>query len=178
MVLATQNPIEHEGTYPLPEAQLDRFIFEIRLDYPSAEEEREIVTRTTAPGTVELEKILDAAKILELQRLVRRVPAAPSVIGEAVDLVRRSRRGDPDAPETVRQWVEWGAGPRASQFLVLAAKARAIMRGSYAASVADVRAVAPSTLRHRIILNYRGLAEGIGPDDVVTDLLNHRGPIR
>ena len=169
-VLATQNPIELEGTYPLPEAQLDRFMFNVLVDYPNAEEEERIVATTTSAYEAKLERVLGAADILELQRLIRRVPVADHVVRYAVRLARATR-GREGAPEFVKQWVSWGAGPRASQFLVLGAKTRAVLLGRYAPGIEDVRAVAPSVLRHRIITNFTAEAEGIRPERIIEDLL-------
>jgi MoxR-like ATPase len=175
-VLATQNPIEQEGTYPLPEAQLDRFMFNIGINYPPYEQEVEIVAATTSSYHPVLKKVIDARKILEIQDLVRRVPASSHVIGYAVRLLRATRPKESDALAWVKEWVDWGAGPRASQHLILAAKARAIMRGGYVASVEDVRAVVPSILRHRIITNFKAQAEGITPLDIVGRLLTEVKP--
>jgi MoxR-like ATPase len=170
-VLATQNPIEQEGTYPLPEAQLDRFMFNVEINYPTPDQEMEIVASTTSSYEPSLGKVINAQKILELQDLVRRVPASSHVIGYAVKLVRASRPKEAEALAFAKDWVEWGAGPRASQHLILAAKARAIMDGRYVASEADVKAVAPSILRHRIITNFKAQAEGITSLDVIGHLL-------
>ncbi len=175
-VLATQNPIEQEGTYPLPEAQLDRFMFNIGMDYPPFAEEVEIVARTTSPSHSELRKVLNGPKILEMQELVRRVPASSFVMEYAVKLVRSSRPQEPQAPPFVKDWVDWGAGPRGSQQLIMASKARAILHGRYVASINDVQAVAPSTLRHRIICNFRAQAEGIGSMDTIGRLLEEIKP--
>ena len=172
-VLATQNPIEQEGTYPLPEAQLDRFMFEIRIDYPSKQEEIEIVRATTALDDVELKPVLNAAQALEIQKVVRKIPVSEAVVGYAVDLATASRPKSENAPDFVKQWVRWGAGPRASQYLILAAKARAALRGNFSASSADVQAVAPLVLRHRIVTNFHAESEGIGPDEIVKRLLEH-----
>jgi MoxR-like ATPase len=172
-VLATQNPIEQEGTYPLPEAQLDRFMFEIRLDYPSKDEEVEIVRMTTVFNEAELRVVLNAAQVLEIQKVVRKIPAGEAVIRYAVELASASRPGNAEAPEFVKQWVRWGAGPRASQYLILAAKARAAIRGSFAASRADVAAVAPLVLRHRIVTNFHAESEGITTAEIVGRLLEH-----
>ncbi len=177
-VLATQNPIEQEGTYPLPEAALDRFLFLIRVEYPDAAEEAEILRRTTGSAPPAIERVLDAEQLLELQKLVRAVPAADSVLDHAVALARASRPDDPTAPAFVRQWVTWGAGPRASQNMVLAAKARALLQGRFHVSADDVRAVAPSVLRHRVLTNFAAEAEGIRPDDVVARLLEAVEPNR
>jgi MoxR-like ATPase len=169
-VLATQNPIELEGTYPLPEAQLDRFMFNVRVDYPSQAEEEQIVSSTTSSYVPQLERVLDGHAIIELQQLVRRVPVTDHVVRYAVRLARATRGGD-DAPPFVRQWVSWGAGPRASQYLVLGAKTRAVLHGRYAPGIEDVRAVAPSVLRHRVVTNFTAEAEGVKPDRIVADLV-------
>ena len=170
-VLATQNPIEQEGTYPLPEAQLDRFMFNISIDYPPLDQEMEIVATTTSSYHPVLNKVVNGQKITEMQELVRRVPVSEHVIRYAVTLARASRPAQEEGLPFVREWVEWGAGPRASQYLILAAKARAIMNDGYVASVEDVKAVAPSILRHRIITNFRAQAEGITSLRVVERLL-------
>jgi MoxR-like ATPase len=170
-VLATQNPIEQEGTYPLPEAQLDRFMFSIHLDYPSFEEEVQVVGATTAADLSAATPVLDAARILEFQRLVRRVPAASPVIEYAVRLAQSSRPAAAGAPKFVRDYVSWGAGPRASQYLVLGAKARALLAGRFAAAVEDVRALAPAVLQHRILANFTAEAEGVSSLDIVRRLL-------
>jgi MoxR-like ATPase len=169
-VLATQNPIELEGTYPLPEAQLDRFMFNVRVDYPNEEEEQRIVATTTSSYEAKLEHVLSGKDIIELQKLVRRVPVADHVVRYAVRLARATRGGD-DAPEFVKQWVSWGAGPRASQYLVLGAKTRAVLMGRFAPGIEDVRAVAESVLRHRIITNFTAEAEGVKPERIIADLL-------
>ena len=160
-VLATQNPIENEGTYSLPEAQLDRFRFELRLDYPSREDEELIVARTTGSEHGVVKPVLSGEQLLELQRLVRRLPAAPTIVRYAVDLVRSSRPGDPTSSAEVRKYVSYGAGPRASQYLILGAKARAAMDGRAAPDIADVKSVAASVLRHRLVLNFQAEADGI-----------------
>ncbi len=170
-VLATQNPIEQEGTYPLPEAQLDRFMFHIGVDYPSYDEEVAIVLNSTSAYEPQLQRVLSASKILHLQDLVRRVPATPSVVGYAVRLAQSSRPEHPDAPDFIKAWVNWGAGPRASQYLILGAKARAIMHGRFAASVDDIRALAPSVLRHRILTNFNAEAEGVTSMTIIERLL-------
>jgi MoxR-like ATPase len=171
LVFATQNPIEQEGTYPLPEAQLDRFMFQVDVAYPTESEEEEIVRQETSSYAPDLSSVLSPQRILQLQQLVLRVPAADHVIKYAVSLARRTRPGEASAPEFVRQYVSWGAGPRASKYLVLAGKARAILDGRYAVSVEDVQALARPTLQHRIILNYRAEAEGVRSADVVDRLL-------
>jgi MoxR-like ATPase len=161
-VLATQNPIELEGTYPLPEAQLDRFMYNVRVDYPTQSEEEKIVATTTSAYEAKLERVLGAADILQLQKLIRRVPVSEHVVRYAVRLARATRGGPHDGvPDFVRQWVSWGAGPRASQFLVLGAKTRAVLLGRYAPGIEDVKAVAPSVLRHRFVTNFTAEAEGI-----------------
>jgi MoxR-like ATPase len=170
-VLATQNPIEQEGTYPLPEAQLDRFMFNVSIDYPPLDQEMEIVASTTSSHQPVLGKVIKAEKIIRMQEFVRRVPVSSHVIRYAVLLARASRPKGDEALPFVKEWVEWGAGPRASQYLILAAKARAIMNGGYVASVEDVRALAPSILRHRIITNFKAQAEGIGSLKVIERLL-------
>ncbi len=175
-VLATQNPIEQEGTYPLPEAQLDRFMFNIFVDYPTAEEEEKIVEETTSAYHAELECVLDAAEILRLQELVRRVPVSQDLISYAVRLVRATRPTTPDAPQFVKDWISWGAGPRASQYLILGAKTRAILRGRYTPVVEDVRAVARATLRHRIVTNFTAEADGVDPVQIVDRLVEHVRP--
>jgi len=169
-VLATQNPIEFEGTYPLPEAQLDRFMFHISVGYPTEVEEERIVTTTTSAYTAEAKPVLSVQRILELQRLVRRIPVADHVVRYAVRLARASRPG-PDSEKFVRDWVSWGAGPRAAQFLVLGAKARAALSGRPTPGVEDARAVASSVLRHRIIPNFNAEADGITSLDIIAKLL-------
>jgi len=171
LVFATQNPIEQEGTYPLPEAQLDRFLFQIDVGYPSAAEEVEIVQRTTAPVDDEPEAVLDRAEILALQELVPRVPVANHVVEHAVAIARASRPDDPAAPDLVREYVAFGAGPRASQALVLGGKARAVLSGRFAAEVEDVRALAGPVLRHRLVPNFKAEAEGIGTAKIIETIL-------
>jgi MoxR-like ATPase len=161
-VLATQNPIEHEGTYSLPEAQLDRFMFELRVGYPTFEEEERIVVTTTGDVSSEIQPVLTASQILELQRVVRRLPAPPSLVKYAVHLARSTRPVEPGASADVRKYVSYGAGPRASQYLVLGAKARAAMDGRSVPDLDDVRSVALSVLRHRLVLNFQAEAEGVG----------------
>jgi MoxR-like ATPase len=175
-VLATQNPIEQEGTYPLPEAQLDRFMFNISIDYPPLEQEMEIVAATTSSYQPVLQKVITGQKILEMQELVRKVPASSHVIGYAVKLLRASRPREPEALPFVKDWVEWGAGPRASQHLILAAKAKAIMDGRYVASVEDVKAVIRPILKHRIITNFKAQAESITSLEVIDHLLKEVNP--
>ena len=171
LVFATQNPIEQEGTYPLPEAQLDRFMFQVDVEYPTEAEEEEIVRQQTSDYRPELARVLSPQRILRLQELVRRVPAADHVIRYAVALARATRPTAAQAPDFVKELVAWGAGPRASQFLILAGKARAILDGRFAVSVDDVAALARPTLQHRLILNYRAEAEGVRPGDLVDRLL-------
>ncbi len=171
LVMATQNPIEQEGTYPLPEAQLDRFMFQITVDYPSATEELEIVRRTTGDEEAQVDAILDPARILELQRLVRRVPTADHVMAYAVRLARGTRPSDETAPDFVKEFVGWGAGPRASQYLVLASKARALLDGRLTPSREDVRSVAEPVLAHRVVTNFHAEAERVTPRGVVHRLL-------
>ena len=172
-VLATQNPIEQEGTYPLPEAQLDRFMFNIWIDYPSEEEERAIVKATTGSNAADITPILDGPQVLALQSLVRKVPVADDVVDYAVSLVRRTRPNGVggDDPQKIGELVSWGAGPRASQCLILGAKARAILEGRYAASIDDVKAVAVPVLRHRIVTNFNAEAQGIAPTDLIDRLI-------
>ena len=170
-VLATQNPIEQEGTYPLPEAQLDRFMLNILVDYPEEEEELDIVRMTTSVQKPGVSKVLSGSDILELQEIVRKVPVADHVSRYAVRLTRMTRREKGDVPDFIRDYVSWGAGPRASQYLVLASKARAVLYGRYYVSTDDVRAVAGPVLRHRIVTNFNAEAEGLKPDDIVKRLV-------
>jgi MoxR-like ATPase len=169
-VLATQNPIEQEGTYPLPEAQQDRFMFNILVDYPDEEEEYKIVEMTTAVHAPIIERVLSATDILEIQDIVRKVPVAPYVIRYALKFTRLTRKEAGEVPDFVKTYVTWGAGPRATQYLVLAAKARAVLNGRYYVSCEDIRAVAAPVLRHRIITNFNAEAEGVKPDDIVQRL--------
>lgn len=169
-VLATQNPIEQEGTYPLPEAQLDRFMFAIRLEYPSLEEEIQVVKNTTDDRKTEISTLFSAEEILEIQHLIRRIPVPDNVVRYAVELAQKTRPGQAGASELVNQYLDWGAGPRASQNLVLAAKAHAAVDGRFSPDIADVKAVAPGILRHRILRNYKAEAEGIS-DEVIIDKL-------
>ncbi|MGQ9574751.1 MAG: AAA family ATPase [Thermoguttaceae bacterium] len=170
-VLATQNPIEQEGTYPLPEAQLDRFMFNTFVDYPSEDEEFDIVKRTTADLSVQATPTLQAEEILALQRIVRRVPVADHVVRYALRLARLTRVGKDSVPPFIRDYVSWGAGPRASQYMVLGAKARAVLHGRFYASTEDIRAVAYPVLRHRILTNFNAEAEGIKPDEIIRRLI-------
>ena len=170
-VLATQNPIEQEGTYPLPEAQLDRFMLELRIAYPTREEEERVATETTGTDEVAVRQVLGAEELLSLQRLVRRVPVAPSLVAYAVRLARSTRPDDEAAPELIRRYVSWGGGPRASQYLVLGAKARAAMGGRGVPNLEDVRAVALSVLRHRVVTNFQAEADGRSAMDIVEELI-------
>jgi len=170
-VLATQNPIEQEGTYPLPEAQLDRFMFNILIDYPTLDEERTIVKTTTYDRDIELDTVLHGSDILEAQRIVRRVPISDHVVEYALRLVRATRPGSPDAPDFVNDWLSWGAGPRAAQYLVLGAKARAILHGRYNVSCEDIRSLCVPVLRHRIFTNFNADAEGIDSVKIIELLL-------
>jgi MoxR-like ATPase len=171
-VLATQNPIEQEGTYPLPEAQLDRFMFNIKVDYPTEQEEMQIVKQTTADTAQRVSASLSAEDILRLGQIVRRVPIADHIVAYALKLARLTRRQDAAAPKFVKDYISWGAGPRASQFLVLGAKARAVLHGRHYASTDDVKSVALPVLRHRIMTNFNAEAEGITPDDIVHRLMD------
>ncbi len=172
-VMATQNPIEQEGTYPLPEAQLDRFMFNVLVKYPSETEEFDIVRYTTAPRKVELKHVLTAEDVLALQDLVRKVPVADHVVKYAIRLVRQTRLNQPETPKFIKDYVSWGAGPRASQTLVLAGKARALLHGRYHVSTEDIRQVAYPALRHRVLTNFNAEAEGIRADDIVKMLIEH-----
>ena len=169
-VLATQNPIEQEGTYPLPEAQLDRFMFAIKLDYPSFKEEIEVVKSTTSDEEVTIEPLFTANEIVDFQHLIRRIPVADNVVEYAVDLVSKTRPAGDKATELVREFVDWGAGPRASQNLVLAAKANAAVNGKFSPDIEDVQAVALGILRHRVIKNYKAEAEGISEEKIIKSL--------
>ena len=170
-VLATQNPIEQEGTYPLPEAQLDRFMFMVMVDYPSEQEERDIVKTTTAIPAYELDHVLSAAEILDLQRLVRRVPVSDHLVEYAVDLVRATRPNEPKALEFVKNWVNWGAGPRASQYLILAAKTKAILEGRPTPGPEDIRFAAYPVLRHRIVTSFNAEADGVDTTEIIRRIL-------
>jgi MoxR-like ATPase len=170
-VLATQNPIEQEGTYPLPEAQLDRFMFNIMVDYPHADEEIAIIKQVTGTYEADLDVTLTGEDILRLQEIVRRVPVADHVVQYARDLARASRPNRPEAPPFINELVQWGAGPRAGIYLILAAKARAILHGRYHATTEDVRAIALPVMRHRVITTFNAEAAGISPDEVVERLL-------
>jgi len=172
-VLATQNPIEQEGTYPLPEAQLDRFMFNLWLDYPSLEEEMDIVSKTTSKGEEVVDSVLDASQILEFQELVRDVPVPENVLDYAVRLVGMTRPNAEIAPDFITKYMSWGAGPRASQFLILGGKARALMRGRYNVTVNDIKELAKPVLRHRIVNNYAAEAEGLTSDKLIDLLIDH-----
>jgi len=175
-VLATQNPIEQEGTYPLPEAQLDRFMFELRVGYPSREEEEAIVLTTTGDSTEAVRRILTADDVLAMQHLVRRIPAPATLVRAAVTLVRSTRPGEPDAPALARTYLSWGAGPRASQYLVLGAKARAALDGRPLADFDDLRTVAATVLTHRLVLNFAAEAAGRTAPDIAAELIGAMRP--
>ncbi len=170
-VLATQNPIEQEGTYPLPEAQLDRFMFSINLEYPSFDEEVQVVKNTTSDVTKKVLSVMSAQEIIDAQHLIRRIPVADNVVEYAVKLVGKTRPNMNGVPEIVSNYIDWGAGPRASQNLVLAAKANAAVKGKFSPDIEDVQAVASGILRHRIVKNYKAEAEGITEDKIVKELL-------
>jgi MoxR-like ATPase len=176
-VLATQNPIEQEGTYPLPEAQLDRFMFNIIVDYPNAEEEREIISQVTGSYKAELEVTLTAQEVLRLQQIVRRVPVAGHVIDYARDIARATRPKAPDAPDFVKEMVAWGAGPRAGICLITAAKARAILHGRYHATTEDVRNVALPVLRHRVLTTFNAEAAGVTSDEIIRMVIERLKPV-
>ena len=175
-VLATQNPIEQEGTYPLPEAQLDRFMLNIEIGYPDFDDEVQIVMQTTSTEKPAPRKVMEGASILRCQELVRRVPVSPFVVSYAVSLAQRSRPGTADAPQFVKDYVEWGAGPRASQYLILGAKARTMLQGRYAVSIEDIQALAPAVLRHRIVPNFKAQGEGLTSLDIIRRLLQEVKP--
>ncbi len=170
MVLATQNPIEQEGTYPLPEAQLDRFMFSIHVDYPGAEEEKRIILDTTRDLVRRVERVLDADAILEVQRLVRQVPVSDHVAAYAASLVRATRPGNAQTPDFIGRWIRWGAGPRAGQFLLLAAKAHVLLDGRFSVSCNDIRLYALPVLRHRLFCNFAAASEGVGADTIIRRL--------
>jgi MoxR-like ATPase len=170
-VLATQNPIEQEGTYPLPEAQLDRFMFSINLTYPSFEEEVQVVKLTTSSAQSDVEVVFTAKEILEFQALIRKIPVADNVIEYAVKMVGKTRPNSSEALPIIKQYVDWGAGPRASQFLVVGAKCRAAINGKYSPDIEDVKAVAEPILRHRIVRNYKAESEGYSVDKIIEELL-------
>jgi MoxR-like ATPase len=170
-VLATQNPIEQEGTYPLPEAQLDRFMFNVILDYPTYEEELQIVKQTTVKNEVTLNTIMSAEQIMEYQQVITKLPVTDNLLQYAVSLVAKTRPKSEKAPEVVKQYIEWGAGPRASQFMLMAAKCHAAINGKYAPDIEDVKAVAKPILRHRIVMNYKAEAEGMSVDQIIESIL-------
>jgi MoxR-like ATPase len=170
-VLATQNPIEQEGTYPLPEAQLDRFMFNIKLDYPKYDEEIEIVKRTTSENNISLNKIMDASDIIKYQNLIRSVPINDNVLHYAVSLVNKTRPSTENKDVTVNEYIEWGAGPRASQYIVLASKCHALLNGKYTPDIEDVKSVAVPVLRHRIVKNYKAESKGMSVDDIIHKIL-------
>ncbi len=169
-VLATQNPIEQEGTYPLPEAQLDRFMFAINLDYPTFDEEVEVVKKTTSGETSSVNALFNAQEIIDYQQLIRRVPVADNVVEYAVTLVGKTRPKSQAAPEIVKNYIDWGAGPRASQNLILAAKTRAVLRGKFSPDIEDVQNAAIGILRHRMIKNYKAEAEGLSIEEIIHSL--------
>jgi len=172
-VLATQNPIEQEGTYPLPEAQLDRFMLKILIDYPSREEEVEIVKATTGREEGKPDFVMDGAQILKVQNIVRRVPVSDHIVEYAADIVRATRPASAEAPQFIKDWVEWGAGPRAAQYLILGAKARAVVNGRFNVSCRDVRSVAHPVMRHRIFTNFNADSEGVTVEDIIKRLLEN-----
>jgi MoxR-like ATPase len=177
MVLATQNPIEQEGTYPLPEAQLDRFLFELLIDYPSLEDERILVEQHSFTPLEKMHAVLSREDVLRCRDAVARIPAAPNVVDYAVRLVRATRPGDPRAPDYIKHWIRWGASPRASQYLIIAGRARAATQGRFNVSVEDVAALAPLVLRHRVIRSFEADAEGKSADDIIQQLLNEVPPV-
>jgi MoxR-like ATPase len=177
-VLATQNPIEQEGTYPLPEAQLDRFMFMVLVNYPAREDELEVLRRTTGTAQGQVERVIDAQRIVQLQEIVRRVPVGDHVYHFALDIIRATRPNEPGASDFVRHWLSWGAGPRAGQYLILGGKARALMQGRLFVTIEDIEAVAHPVLRHRLIPNFNAEAEGISVEQIINKILAlvPRGP--
>jgi MoxR-like ATPase len=171
-VLATQNPIEHEGTYPLPEAQLDRFMFNVWLDYPTIPEERDIIRYTTSMYSPVLKIILRREEIITLQDLVRRVPVSDNVIEYTVNLVNKTRPNNGNSPKYIKDWISWGAGPRASQYLILGAKAKSIIEGRYSPEIDDIKKVSKPVLRHRLIANFNAEADGVKTTDIIDKLIN------
>jgi len=169
-VLATQNPIEQEGTYPLPEAQLDRFMFNVVLDYPSYEQELQIVKQTTSNNTIDISTIMTSEEILRYQGLIRKIPVADNVLEYVVSLVNKTRPSSEKGNTNMKQYIEWGAGPRASQYMLLAAKCYAAINGKYSPDIEDVRAIAKPILRHRLVKNYKAEAEGISIDSIIENL--------
>ncbi|MBN1327407.1 MAG: MoxR family ATPase [Candidatus Cloacimonetes bacterium] len=172
LVLATQNPIEQEGTYPLPEAQLDRFMFKIFIDYPSHDEEIEIVKQTTGNRLLDVKQVLDSDRIIQFQQAVRSLPVSEHVLEYAVKLARSTRPGDPNAPDLIRKWVNWGAGPRASQYLILAAKTRAALQNRLTPAEEDIKSIADIVLQHRVLVSFAAEAEGLKSVDVINKLLS------
>ena len=170
-VLATQNPIEQEGTYPLPEAQLDRFMFNVVLDYPSYEQELQIVKQTTSNNTLELTTVMNSEEILRYQELIRKIPVADKVLEYVVSLVNKTRPSSEKGNTNMKQYIEWGAGPRASQYMLSAAKCHAAINGKYSPDIDDVRSIAKPILRHRLVKNYKAEAEGISIDNIIENLL-------
>ncbi len=170
-VIATQNPIEQEGTYPLPEAQLDRFMFSLFLDYPSLQDELKIAKNTTQNTSVQLQNVLTATEIIEFQDLVRRVPVTDNVLEYAVTLVNKTRPNGELAPAVVKDYISWGAGPRASQYLILGAKCHAVLNGKYSPDIEDVKAIATNVLRHRMVKNYKAEADGLSIESIIKQLL-------
>ena len=177
-VLATQNPIEQEGTYPLPEAQLDRFLFDVRIGYPGEDDEVAILRATTGSAGVPLTPVLDASHAMGLQRLTREIPAAEPALRYAARLARATRPDSPDAPEIVKRYVRWGAGPRAGQSLILGAKAHALLAGRFAVAPEDIKRVAHPVLRHRVLPNFAAEAEGITAEQVIDEILSRISPPR
>jgi len=171
-VLATQNPIEQEGTYPLPEAQLDRFMFNLWVDYPAKNEEEQIVHATTSAYSPDLNTVLNAMDIIRLQDIVRRVPVADNVVSFAVKMVRYTRPKNEESPKFVKEWINWGAGPRASQYLVLGAKTRSVLDGRPTPDIEDIKIMAKPVLRHRLVTNFNAEAEGVSTTDVIDKILN------
>ena len=170
-VLATQNPIEQEGTYPLPEAQLDRFMFMVTVHYPSRDEELEVLKRTTGAAMPKIDRMVTGEQIVQLQQIVRRVPVGEHVFQFALEITRMTRPNEPGASDFVRHWLSWGAGPRAGQYLILAGKARALMRGRLYVTIEDIEAVAPPVLRHRLVPNFNAEAEGISVEQIIEKIL-------
>jgi len=171
LVLATQNPIEQEGTYPLPEAQLDRFMFNIQIGYPGEDDEVSVISETTSTHIPDLEKLVEGSDIAAMAQVIRAVPVAEPIVRYAVRLARASRPGEDGVPDFVTKWVKWGGGPRAGQYLILGAKAAALFRGGTHVSCADIQRVAPSVLRHRVLTNFHAEAEGVGADDIIQRLV-------
>ncbi len=176
-VLATQNPIEQEGTYPLPEAQLDRFMFNLWLDYPNFEEEVEVIKRTTGAKADQLTTIVDKERIIGFQDLIRRTPVADNIVDYVVKLVSSTRANSKFADENIKEWIRWGAGPRASQYLILGAKARAILQNRYTPNMDDIHALALPVLRHRLVMSYRAEAEGMSVEKIIEYILDKNRPV-